>query len=128
MGAADQGGVLKGSTESEALANLQAAIDLSRVQDGNSYSGAIGMVDGIKRVRKHFASVALAYEWLEENAEKFGPALVVTASRFIAEDDVAAHQAAVLKELRAPGSGFPIATPSDGESEKVFVFGALCSE
>jgi len=87
MGAADVGGVLRG-TEPEARKELLARIELSRVQDGNSYSGAIGMVDGIKRVQKHFCSIELAYEWLEENAEKWGPALLVTAHDFKSDEKV----------------------------------------
>ena len=78
MGAADVGGILRG-TEAEACKELLSLIETSLYEDGHSYSGAIGMVDGITRIKKHFASVALAYEWLEENTEKWGPALVVTA-------------------------------------------------
>jgi len=65
------------ATDKEALAGCRAAIEESRYEDGHSYSGGIGMADGCRIVGFTFATADEAYDWLEENAEKYGPALGV---------------------------------------------------
>ena len=51
-------------------------------ENGHSYSGGIGMCDGITNTRKKFEDEDEAEEWLEDNAQKWGPALLVST-----EDD-----------------------------------------
>ena len=51
-----------------------------RIDNGNSYSGGIGMATGIEFRSQSFPSIQTAQDWLEENAQKWGPALAVTAT------------------------------------------------
>jgi hypothetical protein len=49
----------------------------SRYESGHSYSGEIGMAHGIRWTGQRFTDRNAAYDWLEDNAEKWGPALGV---------------------------------------------------
>lgn len=80
---------------------LNEMIDESLYEDGHSYSGCIGMAGGVHRRREHFETVDLAYEWLERMAEKWGPAVVVTAGN---------------------------APEADSRARRLYVYGAWCSE
>jgi len=46
-------------------------------ENGNSYSGRINMAHGLKFLNKEFESVDQAYSYLDDEAEKWGPALAV---------------------------------------------------
>ena len=51
-------------------------------ENGNSYSGGFGMCASIENTGKTFKDEELAANWLTENAQKWGPALLVST-----EDD-----------------------------------------
>lgn len=61
----------------EAGKKLEHILEEDRYENGHSYSGSIGMVDGYKFTDKAFDSPISAENWLQENAEKWGPALGV---------------------------------------------------
>ena len=48
-----------------------------RYENGHSYSGGIGMADGVRFTTKEFDDPQEATEWVEMNAAKWGPALAV---------------------------------------------------
>ena len=48
-----------------------------RYENGHSYSGGIGMATGLRFTDEVFSGSREAEEWLEDNAEKWGPALAV---------------------------------------------------
>ena len=64
-------------------AEVQVCFDEAQAEDryhnGHSYSGGIGMADGLSFMERTFASVDAATVWLDEFADKFGPALAVVA-------------------------------------------------
>ena len=82
--------------------------DQDRAENGGSYSGGIGMAQGLVFVDKKFASINAAREWLDDNAEKFGPAIAVTAIN--------------CEEKTWQGRDNP------NYNKKVWLIGALCSE
>ena len=51
-----------------------------RHENGHSYSGSIGMASGLTvRSIATFDSIAEAEEWIDDHAEKWGPALAAQA-------------------------------------------------
>lgn len=52
--------------------------EVDRYENGHMYSGGIGMAEGLVIDRgKKFGSPRDAEDWIEENAQKWGPALAV---------------------------------------------------
>lgn len=54
------------------------AQEKDRHENGHQYSGGFGMADGILFASRTFAGEATANTWLEDNCQKFGPAIAVT--------------------------------------------------
>lgn len=68
----------KPKSEDELKAYFQDEQEIDRYENGHMYSGGIGMAEGLRFVRdKKFGSVGEAQEWVEDNAQKWGPALAV---------------------------------------------------
>jgi hypothetical protein len=51
-----------------------------RHDNGHSYSGGFGMARGLTVLSREFPTLDAAQDWLVENAQKWGPALAVTAT------------------------------------------------
>ena len=65
-------------TPEQAMRDCSARIEQSAYEDGHSYSGEIGMASGVVMTTKKFTNPDTAIDWLDDNAEKWGPALGVT--------------------------------------------------
>lgn len=68
-------------TEDDLRARFEDEQEQDRYENGHSYSGGFGMATGVVITTRTFADENAAYDWLNENAEKWGPALAV---RYIA--------------------------------------------
>jgi hypothetical protein len=80
MGATFQTRVLPGNlSQAEVEAKFAEIQDQDRYENGHSYSGGIGMANGLEFRSNTFDNIALAQEWLDENAEKWEAALCVKA-------------------------------------------------
>ncbi len=51
--------------------------DEDRYENGHSYSGGIGMLRGVENSKKVFDTQKEAFEYINNNAEKWEPALAV---------------------------------------------------
>ena len=67
-------------TKSEVKVRFDEAQSQDRHENGHSYSGGIGMANGLVFIGKTFPDIQVAQDWLDENAQKWGPALAVTAT------------------------------------------------
>lgn len=65
----------KSTTRAKALKEIRDYIEQSKHDYGRSYSGEMGMADGVVITDKSFDSEREAEDWLWDNAEKWGPAL-----------------------------------------------------
>ena len=61
----------------EAKTKFRADQESDRYENGHSYSGGIGMCDGISNKIQKFETWEEAIEWLDDNAEKWGCAEVI---------------------------------------------------
>lgn len=62
----------------DAKSAFEDAQDYDRYENGHSYSGGIGMATGVTEVTGHvFESENAAYDYVVENANKWGDALAV---------------------------------------------------
>jgi hypothetical protein len=78
MGAAFVTRVLPGTlSQAEVRERFRAMQEQDRYENGHSYSGSIGMADGLEFRSNQFETDEEAREWLDDNAEKFGPALCI---------------------------------------------------
>lgn len=65
-------------SESDLQYAFRDSQEIDLYENGHCYSGGIGMAEGLQIVRdKKFGSFREANEWVEENAQKWGPALAV---------------------------------------------------
>lgn len=83
MGANLQVHTIKDSLGRERITEMwNAAVEESLYEDGHSYSGGIGMLEGpITWVDKNFSSYEEAEEYIDENHEKWDPAMAVSYTR-----------------------------------------------
>ena len=77
MGACFESVVIKGENETEAKKKFEAIQENDRYENGHSYSGTIGMADGIKFTGQSFASRNEAEEYLVNTCQKWEEALAV---------------------------------------------------
>lgn len=68
-------------SKAEVKAKFEAIQDADRHDNGHSYSGGLGMTSGLTFVDKQptFATVDLALNWIQDEAEKWENALCVRA-------------------------------------------------
>jgi hypothetical protein len=79
MGACFQMMTLDGSkSRNEAKEAFQRAQDEDRYENGHDYSGGFGMAAGLQWGTMTFDSDEAAQLWLEDNCQKWGPAIGVT--------------------------------------------------
>lgn len=64
-------------TEAEVKARFEDEQERDRYENGHCYSGGFGMADGLEFTGKIFDDPDTAYDWLSENAEKWGAAKAV---------------------------------------------------
>lgn len=69
--------IVKGENEKDAKSKFKDAQDTDRYENGHSYSGGLGMADGLEFHSKSFSSEDDAEEYLSETCEKWGPAIAV---------------------------------------------------
>lgn len=78
MGANFDYRVYRGKLFSDAKSAFEGAQDDDRYENGHSYSGGIGMATGVTKVDGDvFESESAAYDYVVENAQKWGDALAV---------------------------------------------------
>ncbi len=77
MGASFDYRVIEAETFEEAVKKFEAAQEQDRYENGNSYSGTIGMLRGVDKVSKIFETKMEAYKYVDENSEKWESALAV---------------------------------------------------
>lgn len=71
------------SNETVLKENFANHIEQLRYDQGNeSYSGHMGMAQGLRILDKTFKNSDDAFSWLEENTQKWGPALAVKCGDF----------------------------------------------
>jgi hypothetical protein len=68
-------------TQEEVKAEFTEEQDYDRTQNGESYSGGIGMARGLRFVNRTFPTVNDAEDWLMDNAKKWEAALAVRAEK-----------------------------------------------
>jgi hypothetical protein len=77
MGATFNEMKVKGTRE-EIKRRFEAAQNSDRYENGHSYSGGFGMCDGLVFAQiNRVHTEKEAYDWLSDNAQKWGPALAV---------------------------------------------------
>ncbi|MDX5370347.1 MAG: hypothetical protein LPL29_13325 [Alphaproteobacteria bacterium] len=76
----------------EVKAKFEAEQDQDRYENGHMYSGGLGMAHGLtfRDDVAPFKTMDEAYEWVETEAEKWGPALAVR----VVEDDAGGSKSA----------------------------------
>lgn len=78
MGAAYQQMKLPGSLRAaEVKLKFRDEQERDRRENGHSYSSGFGQCTSLTILSKTFTEMFLAQEWLEDNAQKWGPALAV---------------------------------------------------
>jgi hypothetical protein len=78
MGANFQTMKVQGDADRAAVtAKFVAAQEQDRYENGHSYSGGIGMADGLEFRDETFKTVREARDWLDANAQKWEEALAV---------------------------------------------------
>ena len=78
MGACFDGVTIRAKDDREAVAKCIQAIKDSRWDNGHGgYSGTLAEADGSVIVNKTFDDTSSAWEYLEDTAEKWGPAIGV---------------------------------------------------
>lgn len=79
MGAEFNFAVLKASDDNAAIVEANALIDQAKYEHGHGgYSGSFAECVGVQFGPPHlFGSEDMAYGWLDEHAEKWGPLLIV---------------------------------------------------
>ena len=75
MGASFEYRVLRG-TEEEVRKRFAELQDNCRYENGHSYSGGIGMLAGVSRKVYQTTTEDSAIDYIEENCEKWGQALI----------------------------------------------------
>jgi hypothetical protein len=66
-------------TKSEVENRFRQEQEQDRLENGSNYSGGFGQCTGLEYPGRIFDSIEAAGEWVEENAQKWGPALAVKA-------------------------------------------------
>jgi len=65
-------------SESQLQDIFQEDQETDRYENGHMYSGGIGMAEGLRIDHsKKFGSVQEAQDWVDKNADKWGPAIAV---------------------------------------------------
>ncbi len=78
MGCEFQFAKLEATNDNDAIQEVKDIIDESIYENGHGgYSGSFAECRGVKISKKHFITFDEAEEWLDENAEKWGPAIIV---------------------------------------------------
>jgi hypothetical protein len=69
---------VKGENRKQAKSQFEAEQESDRYENGHSYSGGLGMADGLEFHEKKFSNKVEAEQYLIETCEKWGPAIAVT--------------------------------------------------
>lgn len=77
MGACFDAAFVNTTDKQAAKERFNDLLEQDRFENGHSYSGTIGMCNGVKFTDETFDSPDAAEDWLEENCAKWGPALGV---------------------------------------------------
>jgi hypothetical protein len=64
-------------TKEQVIDRFESDQEQCRYENGHSYSGGIGMANGISFPGKEFETADEAYNWVDETAEKWEAALAV---------------------------------------------------
>ena len=89
-----------------------------RWENGHSYSGGIGMADGLEFTRHEFAGMTAAEEWLEANCQKWESAKAVTVT-----DD--RHTTGWM--WTNPTTRLVEAQPNPDHGKRLWLIGAWCA-
>lgn len=77
MGCAFNFAILKAKNEGEARKEVEELIETAAWEHGHGgYTGSFAEANGVAVHKNTFSDLSDAEEWLDENAEKWGPAII----------------------------------------------------